>query len=266
MLQIGEFAALTGLSVKALRHYEQEGVLCPAAVDAVNGYRLYHPGQVHDGVVTHALRRAGVSLPAVAEVIVSGSGREALVAHQQEVAATRQQEDLALDRARRILIELESPLDIFERQMPAQPFVGVVLPAPTSDDDVDRADAAARESTLVSRLIAEDLGPIGRPWTSARARDVQSTQYLLCWPTSRPVPQPWARDGEIVGMLPERTELVTRRHVEHDTTSGSLHSQMVALFGALASRDADVRGLEVRQQVMGLRESSHTLEVATDLR
>lgn len=136
----------------------------------------------------------------------------------------------------------------------------------TPDDDVDRADAAARESTLVSRLIAEDLGPTGRPWTSARARDVQSTQYLLCWPTSRPVPPPWARAGEIVGMLPERTELVTRRHVEHDTTSGSLHSQMVALFGALASRDADVRGLEVRQQVMGLRESSHTLEVATDLR
>ncbi|WP_367890090.1 MerR family DNA-binding transcriptional regulator [Rhodococcus triatomae] len=29
MLGISEFAALTGLSVKALRHYDEKGVACP---------------------------------------------------------------------------------------------------------------------------------------------------------------------------------------------------------------------------------------------
>ncbi|MFF9654274.1 MerR family DNA-binding transcriptional regulator [Streptomyces sp. NPDC014622] len=33
MLRIGEFAGLTGLIVKALRHYDEKGVLVPADVD-----------------------------------------------------------------------------------------------------------------------------------------------------------------------------------------------------------------------------------------
>ena len=41
MMNIGEFAALTGLGVKALRHYDERGVLTPAAVDPVSGYRKY---------------------------------------------------------------------------------------------------------------------------------------------------------------------------------------------------------------------------------
>lgn len=41
-------ARRSGLTVKALRHYDRTGLLRPAAVDGATGYRLYRetiPGQ-----------------------------------------------------------------------------------------------------------------------------------------------------------------------------------------------------------------------------
>lgn len=46
MRSIGEMARSSGLSVSALRFYDGAGVLVPARVDPVNGYRWYGPGQV----------------------------------------------------------------------------------------------------------------------------------------------------------------------------------------------------------------------------
>ena len=40
LLTIGEFAHRTRLSVKALRLYDQLGLVTPAMVDASSGYRL----------------------------------------------------------------------------------------------------------------------------------------------------------------------------------------------------------------------------------
>ena len=41
MLRIGDFARLGGVTVRALRHYEAEGLLAPAQVDEATGYRSY---------------------------------------------------------------------------------------------------------------------------------------------------------------------------------------------------------------------------------
>ena len=41
LLSIGRFARLSGLTVKALRHYDAEGLLRPAHVDEWTGYRYY---------------------------------------------------------------------------------------------------------------------------------------------------------------------------------------------------------------------------------
>ncbi|MEU3840923.1 MerR family transcriptional regulator [Streptomyces sp. NPDC028635] len=43
-MRIGELAAATGASPRALRHYEQAGLL--TSERAANGYRLYDPGAV----------------------------------------------------------------------------------------------------------------------------------------------------------------------------------------------------------------------------
>ena len=41
MYKIGEFSKITSLTIKALRYYEEQGILCPSERDK-NGYRLYN--------------------------------------------------------------------------------------------------------------------------------------------------------------------------------------------------------------------------------
>jgi DNA-binding transcriptional MerR regulator len=53
-LTIGEFSKMTYLSVKALRHYHDVGLLEPAEVDPSSGYRRYTADQVS---TAHAIRR-----------------------------------------------------------------------------------------------------------------------------------------------------------------------------------------------------------------
>jgi DNA-binding transcriptional MerR regulator len=62
LMPIGRFARLTGLTVKALRHYDEVGLLRPAAVDPVSGYRSYAPDQVRAAEAIRKLRRLELPL------------------------------------------------------------------------------------------------------------------------------------------------------------------------------------------------------------
>ena len=41
LLSIGDFSKVTGVSIKALRYYDEAGILTPAFVDSNSGYRYY---------------------------------------------------------------------------------------------------------------------------------------------------------------------------------------------------------------------------------
>lgn len=68
MLTIGEFAQATGLTAKALRLYDDLGLLCPAEVSAHNGYRYYERTQVDAARLVARLRLAGVPLAQIAAI------------------------------------------------------------------------------------------------------------------------------------------------------------------------------------------------------
>ncbi|MEV0317126.1 MerR family transcriptional regulator [Streptomyces sp. NPDC050658] len=69
LLSIGEFAARARLSPKALRLYDRLGLLTPAYVDRTTGYRHYRPAQVEDARTVVLLRRLGMPLAEIAEVV-----------------------------------------------------------------------------------------------------------------------------------------------------------------------------------------------------
>lgn len=62
LIPIGEFSALCQLSVKMLRHYDEIGLLAPAHVDPVNGYRYYRADQLRVAATIRELRRVEMPL------------------------------------------------------------------------------------------------------------------------------------------------------------------------------------------------------------
>ena len=100
MLTISEFAQACGLSVPALRRYDEAGVLVPAEVDPRTGYRRYAAEQIADGTLVRTLRQIGLPLATIAAVRAEPDPIAALAvveAHWAEVergvAAGRQVRD-----------------------------------------------------------------------------------------------------------------------------------------------------------------------------
>ncbi|MFJ6408109.1 MerR family transcriptional regulator [Streptomyces hydrogenans] len=67
-LTIGEFARATGLSAKALRRYDELGLLRPDRVDPYSGYRYYADAQTDRARLIAWLRRIGMPLADVGRV------------------------------------------------------------------------------------------------------------------------------------------------------------------------------------------------------
>ncbi|HEU4676330.1 MAG TPA: MerR family transcriptional regulator [Motilibacteraceae bacterium] len=76
LLSIGDLARASGLPVSALRFYDAEGVLAPVDVDPRTGYRRYAPEQVRAARVVAHLRRIGMPLTDVAELLGAAFGPE----------------------------------------------------------------------------------------------------------------------------------------------------------------------------------------------
>ncbi|MCX4591303.1 MerR family transcriptional regulator [Streptomyces sp. NBC_01340] len=69
LLTIGAFAARARLSPKALRLYDRLGLLAPAHVDEVSGYRYYRADQVERARLVALLRQLDMPLARIAEVV-----------------------------------------------------------------------------------------------------------------------------------------------------------------------------------------------------
>jgi DNA-binding transcriptional MerR regulator len=69
LLTIGDFSRMTHLSVKALRHYHDVGLLEPAEVDRFSGYRLYEANQVPIAQVIRRFRDLGMPVDQVKSVL-----------------------------------------------------------------------------------------------------------------------------------------------------------------------------------------------------
>jgi DNA-binding transcriptional MerR regulator len=95
LFTVGEFAKLTHLSVKTLHHYHEAGLLEPASVDPVTGYRRYSADQLAAAQLARRLRDVRMPLAQVRDVLSAPdpAAREAgIAAHldrlRQDLAGT----------------------------------------------------------------------------------------------------------------------------------------------------------------------------------
>jgi DNA-binding transcriptional MerR regulator len=90
LLSIGHFARLSGLSVGALRHYDDVGLLAPAEVDAATSYRRYRRAQLEPARLAGVLRELEMPLEEVREVLACDDPsvrRELLMRHRARLEA-----------------------------------------------------------------------------------------------------------------------------------------------------------------------------------
>jgi DNA-binding transcriptional MerR regulator len=71
LLTVGLMSRRSGLTTKALRHYDRIGLLHPAAVDETTGYRLYHPDQVAEARLVQLLRSLELPLDQVKTAVAA---------------------------------------------------------------------------------------------------------------------------------------------------------------------------------------------------
>ncbi|HEX4525989.1 MAG TPA: MerR family transcriptional regulator, partial [Gaiellaceae bacterium] len=105
LLSIGRFAQLAGLTAKALRHYDELGLLRPAHVDDFTGYRWYSLEQVRDAVVIRRLRAFELPLDEIAEVLRGGDAvlRERLTVQRARLQGRAVVTERMIDELDRLL-------------------------------------------------------------------------------------------------------------------------------------------------------------------
>jgi serine/threonine protein phosphatase PrpC len=98
LMPIGAFARSARLSPKALRLYDELGLLRPAFVDPDSGYRFYDPAQLEQARLVAWLRRLGMPLARVRAVCAlspAQAAREVAAYWAQVEAGTASRRDLA---------------------------------------------------------------------------------------------------------------------------------------------------------------------------
>lgn len=154
-MPIGAFARLCRLTVKAVRHYDAEGLLAPARVDPSSGYRYYTAEQVPAATTIALLRRLEVPIPVVREVLAAPD--DAAVA--AVLAGQRQRWAAELARREQVLRALDGLLgdparvryDVTVAEQPVVRIVGVRGPVRSTHLDDDTV-------ALCRRALATGIG------------------------------------------------------------------------------------------------------------
>ncbi|MFF5206247.1 MerR family DNA-binding transcriptional regulator [Streptosporangium sp. NPDC000396] len=275
MMSIGEFAELTGLSLKALRLYDEQGLLKPTSVDPWSRHRRYSASQFEPAIRLKTLRAAGVPLadaPRLLGEVSEAAG--ALAEHRARVLAERERQDAALDALDRLLSgEGRHDWQVEERRAARQHWAGVVLPVPHDGDsaeDIDGANERADEGfgALWQALAATGNAPTGPFWSAFRAASDSDTEIelLCCWPVAHPLPAGWSMPGWTVetGTVEDSPELVVRWRFDDPVTvvDGVTHPAVLALLTTAEERGVGVDLSRLRQ--IGLMEQGEVvgMEVA----
>ena len=148
MLKIGEFARLSQVSLKTLRHYDLLGVLRPSRIDPDSGYRLYEMEQLAEMMRIQALKDCGFTLEEIAHMLQTSDVKAVEILLQQRLVS--QQQLVAEEQAR--LQRMQARI----KQL-------------TWTNTISRYDVALRQTEQLTLLglrqyvaTTEEIGPLAR--------------------------------------------------------------------------------------------------------
>lgn len=182
LIPISEFSALCQLSVKMLRHYDEIGLLAPAHVDPMNGYRFYGLDQLVVAAAIRELRRVDMPLSEIRSLLDAARPTEVhdvLRRHRERLA-----QDFTDSERRLVLIEQliakECPMtDIKELDLPSQRVATRAVEGPNAMVG-PLVTTAFHE--LFASLHRQHVEPIGPPIQIVHYGDEERFEHQACLP------------------------------------------------------------------------------------
>ncbi len=169
MIKIGDFSNLAHISIKALHHYDELGLLKPAHIDRFSGYRYYSLQQLAVLNRILALKDLGLSLEQVAQLlrddISPAEMRGMLRLKRIELAQKVLEEQAQLARVEQRLRQLEQSTlpnaEIAVKQVPAQTILTAQIVA--AREEIIPAARHSLQTLLQNALEQAQLKAAG-PW------------------------------------------------------------------------------------------------------
>jgi DNA-binding transcriptional MerR regulator/effector-binding domain-containing protein len=113
LFSIGEFSRITGLTVKALRFYHDEGLLAPVHIDLQSGYRYYGAHQAETARAVRLLRDLEFPVKEIREILAArGDDEQVTAALERQKAAL----ETKIKEHKKAVRALQEFIDAEERQ------------------------------------------------------------------------------------------------------------------------------------------------------
>jgi DNA-binding transcriptional MerR regulator len=159
LLTVGLMAQRSGLTVKALRHYDRVGLLLPVTIDSATGYRLYHRDQIAEARLISLLRSLDLPLAQVRTAVAAwkngddGSVKDVIGEHRRRLDARVTRLRGALHRTDHLLAEgLESAMS----ELDPTDDVATTKSAPGTGSVTDQRLLAAQLFNETWRLMEQE--------------------------------------------------------------------------------------------------------------
>jgi DNA-binding transcriptional MerR regulator len=160
-LSIGVFSRMTFVSVKALRHYDEIGLLAPAWVDPDSGYRHYSTAQVPVAQVIRRLRDLGMPLDQIAAVVHArdvGTRNAAIAGHLRRMEDQLEETRSTVASLRALLERGPATIPVEYRRLPQVSAIAIGEEIANAEIP-EWLDAALRElRAMVDALGLERAG------------------------------------------------------------------------------------------------------------
>lgn len=111
-VSIGDFAVMTSLSRKALRHYHDIGILEPTHIDPQTGYRFYDTSQVDHAHIIRRFRSLGMSIPDIKALLSTedaAARTEIITTHLEQMEVQLAETRDAVGALRELLSPVRTP-------------------------------------------------------------------------------------------------------------------------------------------------------------
>jgi DNA-binding transcriptional MerR regulator len=191
-LTIGDFSRVTFLSVKTLRHYHRVGLLEPADVDPVTGYRRYTSAQIPVAQVIRRFRELGMPLEGIASVLRApdpASRSQLIAAHLARLEETLAETQRAVASLRDLLEHPSPPAVIEHRRVPATLAAAITSLVDLGDLEAWYQGALGELRATVSAQGVSASGPPGGIYANELFTEERgdATLFLPVAPEVRPV-------------------------------------------------------------------------------